>query len=73
MELGAIALIVSALVVLLQIITLVLIAGTRKSIAGLKTAVPAAPQPVALPERDRMGGRNNDFRRHDRRPLRPER
>jgi hypothetical protein len=59
--------IIIALVLVLQIITLVLIARTRKSITGLKTA----PQPPISPaiDRDRPRGRDNDFRRHDRRPF----
>jgi hypothetical protein len=58
--------IITALVLVLQIITLVLIARTRKSITGLKTA----PQPIPPAiDRDRPRGRDNDFRRHDRRPF----
>jgi hypothetical protein len=58
--------IITALVLVLQIIILVLIAGTRKSIAGLKTA-PQPAQPAI--ERDRPPRRDNDFRRNDRRPF----
>jgi hypothetical protein len=58
--------IITALVLVLQIITLVLIARTRKSTTGLKTA----PQPIPPAiDRDRPRGRDNDFRRHDRRPF----
>ena len=58
--------IITALVLVLQIITLVLIARTRKSISGLKTAPPPIPPAI---DRDRPRGRDNDFRRHDRRPF----
>jgi hypothetical protein len=58
--------IITALVLVLQIIILVLIAGTRKSIAGLKTA-PQPAQPAI--ERERPPRRDNDFRRNDRRPF----
>jgi hypothetical protein len=65
MDLVLIAIIISALVLVLQIITLVRIAGTQKTLTRLQTV----PQPMPSNDRDRMGRRDNDFRRHDRKPI----
>ncbi|MBN2036632.1 MAG: hypothetical protein JW768_07820 [Chitinispirillaceae bacterium] len=63
MDLAAIATIISLVVLVLQIITLVLIGKTRKSLADLKIASPIAPSN----ERERYGKRDFEGRRHEKR------
>jgi hypothetical protein len=63
MDLAALAISISLLVLVLQIITLVLIGKTRKSLSGLKTA----PQTAPSNERDRYGKRDFESRHHEKR------
>jgi hypothetical protein len=67
MDLALIAVVISLIVFVFQIVTLVLIAGMKKSLGSIK----AAPAPAA--ERDRFEKRDNEFRRHDRRPQQDNR
>jgi hypothetical protein len=69
MDIALIAIIISLVVLVFQIVTLVLIAGMKKSIGSIK----AAPAPAPAVERERSERRDNDFRRHERRPYQDNR
>jgi hypothetical protein len=72
MELESLVIITVTVILVLQIVSLFLIAGMGKSIRALKDVRP----PSAAPQGDRFDRKNNDFRRHDKRPFqdgRPQR
>jgi hypothetical protein len=66
MELAFIAIIIAAIVLVLQIVSLAQIAGIRKSLQAPKDVRPAPPQ-----QGDRFEKRPPDFRRQDRHDRRP--
>lgn len=65
-----IAVIISAVVLLLQIISLKRISGMRKSISELPESRAAQPTPA---RGDQLEKRDGDFRRHERRPFHEQR
>jgi hypothetical protein len=69
MELALIAIIIAAVVVLLQIVSLAQIAGIRKSMRMQQRD----SRPQQMPHGDRFDKRNQDFRRHERRPFQEQR
>jgi hypothetical protein len=64
MELAFIAIIIAAIVLLLQIVSLAQIAGIRKSMRIQRDS-----RPPQIQHGDRFDKRNQDFRRHERRPF----
>lgn len=68
MELPLIAIIISAVVLLLQVVSLVIITGMRKSLKNVKEVRP----PLTVPA-ERFEKKNVDFRRHERRPYQDQR
>jgi len=64
LELAYIAIIISAVVLLLQVLSLALIAGMQKSLRNLKEA-----RPTSMPPAERFERKNADFRRHEKRPY----
>ncbi len=68
MELAIVAIIIAAVVLLLQVVSLALTAGMRKSINNLKDA-----RPSPITQTERFEKRNADFRRHEKRPNQDQR
>jgi hypothetical protein len=69
MELALMAITISIVVLVVQVVSLVLITGMRKSLKNLKEV---RPLPSAVPS-DRFEKRNPDFRRHEKRPYQDQR
>ncbi|MBN2188029.1 MAG: hypothetical protein JW699_01140 [Chitinispirillaceae bacterium] len=69
MELALTAIIIAAVVLLLQIVSLAQIAGIRKSMRPQQQD----SRPQQIPHGDRFDKRNQDFRRHERRPFQEQR
>lgn len=64
MELALIAIIIAAIVLLLQIVSIAQITGIRRSLG-----TPRDGRPAPMQHGDRFEKRNQDFRRHERRPF----